>query len=287
MVKPSTSRQLSEPDWRALAKMALDEDCASDDATTALLGDRGKKPAVGGFRAEGEFIVAGLPLVEAVFRGLDPSVSVDILVEEGGRTQQGALIANVNGPAGVLLGGERVALNFLQRLSGIATVTRRAMDLLAGTQSVVTDTRKTTPGLREAEKYAVRTGGGTNHRQSLADQVLWKDNHWAMLEGAPTLLGDVLAKAPPGMPVCVEVETDEQLEVALKAGASWLLIDNQSPEKLALWSRRIGNSAIIEASGGILPEDVRAYADAGADRISLGALTYSPDPVSISFEIVA
>ncbi|MDH5805060.1 MAG: nicotinate-nucleotide diphosphorylase (carboxylating), partial [Gemmatimonadota bacterium] len=113
----------------------------------------------------------------------------------------------------------------------------------------------------------------------------WKDNHWAMLEGAPTLLGDVLAKAPPGMPVCVEVETDEQLEVALKAGASWLLIDNQSPEKLALWSRRIGNSAVIEASGGILPEDVRAYADAGADRISLGALTYSPDPVSISFEI--
>ena len=276
---------LTEPAWDGYAERALAEDDAHRDVTTGLLGDRARRPAVGRFRAEGDFVVAGLPLVEAVFRALDASTVLARLVAEGDLATAGSFIAEVQGPGGALLSGERVALNYLQRLSGIATTTRSAVDAVAGTGAVITDTRKTTPGIRELEKYAVRVGGGQNHRASLSDAVLWKDNHWQLLGDDNGELSDLIHQAPPGLPVCVEVENDEQLETALAAGVDWILADNQTPETIAEWSRRAGSDVIIEASGGITPDNARPFAEAGARRISIGALTSAPQIVSISFEI--
>jgi nicotinate-nucleotide pyrophosphorylase (carboxylating) len=176
-------------------------------------------------------------------------------------------------------------LNYLQRLSGIATVTRRAVDAVAGTGAVITDTRKTTPGLRALEKYAVRTGGGVNHRASLADAVLWKDNHWELLGRRGGSLAEALRGVPDGVQVCVEVEDETQLEAAVAAGVDWILVDNQTPDTIASWSQRLGPDIVIEASGGITADSVRPFAEAGAQRISIGALTYAPDLVSISFEV--
>jgi len=277
---------IREPNWEEYAQRALEEDCARQDVTTALLGERAARPAAGRFRAESGFVVAGLPLVAAVFRELDASTSVEPVVAEGGRVAAGDSVAVVRGPGGALLSGERVALNYLQRLSGIATMTRRAVEAVAGTGAVITDTRKTTPGLRELEKYAVRVGGGENHRASLADAVLWKDNHWELLgsrEGRG--LAELLRGAAEGVRVCVEVEDEQQLQAVLDAGVDWILADNQTPETIAAWSRRGGLEVTIEASGGITPDTARQYAEAGARRISIGALTYAPDIVSVSFEI--
>ena len=184
-----------------------------------------------------------------------------------------------------LLAGERVALNFLQHLSGIATLTRRAVDAVAGTGARITHTRKTTPGLRALERYAVRVGGGVENRGSLAEAVLWKDNHWAMLDRAGRTLAKVLSSAPPGLPIVVEAETDAQLEEALAAGVTHILADNQSPDRVAAWVRRAGPGVTIQASGGILPETALAYAAAGAQLISIGALTHSAPAAPISFEL--
>jgi nicotinate-nucleotide pyrophosphorylase (carboxylating) len=206
---------------------------------------------------------------------------------DGTRAHPNGVIATVRGRARVLLAGERVALNFLQRMSGIATLARRAVDAVAGTGAAVTDTRKTTPGLRALEKYAVRMGGGVNHRLSLADAVLWKDNHWQLLGPSGRPLRDVLAGAPAGLPITVEVESDVQLEAALAAGARRVLVDNQPPDRVAAWVRRAGPGVAIEASGGITPETAAAYAKAGARYISIGALTHSARAVGIRFELSA
>jgi nicotinate-nucleotide pyrophosphorylase (carboxylating) len=276
---------LPEPQWREYAGRALEEDRAHDDITTALLGEGAEQPAVGRFRAEADLVVAGLPLIEAVFRELDAATSVESAVAEGDQVATGATIAVAHGRGGVLLSGERVALNYLQRLSGIATVTRRAVDAVAGTGAVITDTRKTTPGLRPLEKYAVRIGGGENHRASLAEAVLWKDNHWELLGRCAGGLTEALRGAPEGVQVCVEVESERQVDEAVAAGVDWLLVDNQTPDTIASWSRRLGPKVTIEASGGITPETARPFAEAGAQRISIGALTYAPDIASVSFEI--
>lgn len=273
-----------DPDWADYARRALEEDRAGDDVTTGLLGPRAALPAVGRLRAEGAFVVAGLPLAEAVFRELDASAALEPVAAEGERVGSGDVIATVRAPGGVLLSGERVALNYLQRLSGIATATRRAVEAVAATGAVITDTRKTTPGLRALEKYAVRVGGGENHRATLADAVLWKDNHWQLL-GEEGPLSEVLRDVPGTLPVCIEVENEQQLEAALAAGAAWILVDNQTPATIAAWSRRAGSQVTIEASGGITPDTARSYAEAGARRISIGALTYAPAPVRISLEI--
>ncbi len=273
------------PDWTGHARRALEEDAASRDVTTQLLGASADAKAIGRFRAEEDFVLAGLPVIEAVFRHLDADVAVAHDWEEGDAVREGATLAVVQASARVLLAGERVALNFVQRLSGIATITRRAVDTLAGTGAVVTDTRKTTPGLRTVEKYAVRVGGGVNHRRSLSDAILWKDNHWALLATESRSFNDAVRSAPPDLPLQVEVETEEQLETALAAGAKMLLIDNQPPEIVAQWSARAGPDVLIEASGGFAPADAGAFARAGAHRISIGALTHSPRAVSISFEI--
>ena len=266
-------------------RRALREDRATEDATTQLLGASADRPAVARLLAEGPFIVAGLPVAGAAFRELDPEVQVKPECTEGAWAQSGQVIATVRGRTAALLSAERVALNFLQRLSGIATQTRRAVDAVAGTSAKITHTRKTTPGLRAFDLYAVRIGGGVDNRASLAEAILWKDNHWTMLARNGNSLAAALRRAPSGTPVIVEVESDSQLEQALAAGVTHLLIDNQPPERLAAWAKRAGPRVTIQASGGITLENVRAYAEAGAGLIAIGALTHSVTAAPISCEL--
>jgi nicotinate-nucleotide pyrophosphorylase (carboxylating) len=274
---------LVEPLGFEAVRAALTEDHVRDDVTTALLGTAADQPAVGTFIAEEACVVAGLPVAAEVFRQLGIREPLAPLAEDGAAVESGQPIATVRGPARQLLAGERTALNFLQRLSGIATATRAVVDAVAGTGAVVTDTRKTTPGLRDLEKYAVRMGGGENHRAHLADAILWKDNHWALLGDAE--LADVLARAPDGLRVVVEVESEEQFRTALDAGVSRILVDNPPPAKVKAWVRKAGKGVAIEASGGIRPETARAYAEAGARYLSIGALTHSARAIAIRFDL--
>jgi len=269
----------------AEVRRALAEDRASEDVTTRLLGTLTARPATARFVAEARCVVAGLPVAALVFQELDRGACLEPLAREGAWVESGASIATVRARAGALLAGERVALNFLQRLSGIATLTRRAVDAVAGTTARITHTRKTTPGLRALEQYAVRVGGGVDNRGSLAEAVLWKDNHWALLSGRGTTLAEALAGAPPGLPVVVEVETDTQLEEALAAGVTHILADNQPPSRIAAWVRRAGGAVTIQASGGITPERARDYAAAGATLVSIGALTHSAPAAPLACEI--
>lgn len=265
-------------------RRALAEDRAREDVTTRLLDDLARRPAAGAFIADERCVVAGVPIATLAFRELDADASFQICVDEGAWADAGAVIARVRASASALLGAERTALNFLQRLSAIATLTRRAVDAVAGTGAIITDTRKTTPGLRAIEKYAVRVGGGRNHRMSLADAVLFKDNHWALLGGAS--LEEALGRSPKGVEVMVEVETPGQLEQALKAGARRILVDNQPPGRIAEWVTQAGPEVAFEASGGVTIDNVRAYAAAGARYISMGALTHSANAAGIRLDVV-
>jgi nicotinate-nucleotide pyrophosphorylase (carboxylating) len=264
-------------------RRALAEDRAADDVTTRLLGALKDRRACADFVAEGRFVVAGLPVVARVYGELDAKARVEAHCREGDWTEPGGVLARVHAAASTLLGGERVALNFLQRLSGIATLTRQAVDAVAGTAARITHTRKTTPGLRALERYAVTVGGGVENRGSLAEAVLWKDNHWALLGGGS--LAAALAAAPPETPVVVEVESEAQLEQALAAGVRHLLVDNQTPARVATWVRRAGAGVIVQVSGGITLDSVRAYAEAGARLISIGALTHSAAAAPIRCDI--
>lgn len=274
-------------DLTAVVRHALDEDHATHDVTTQLLGAAADEIATARFEAEGQFVVAGVPIVADVFQQLDPAATVTAALAEGAVASPGDTIATVQATARALLAGERVALNFLQRLCGVATITRAAVDAVAGTAAKITHTRKTTPGLRELELYAVRIGGGVANRASLADAVLWKDNHWALLERDGGSLRDALRRAPAGRSVVVEVESAAQLETALAAGVTHLLVDNQSPDQVAAWVRRAGPGVTIQASGGITADNARAYAAAGAHLIAIGALTHSAPSAAIRLEISA
>ena len=271
-------------------RRALAEDRATEDVTTRLLGALGERRVAARFVAEGGFVVAGIPILATVFQELDTGAAMTPCLPEGAWTDAGATLAVVRGAAAAVLAGERVALNFVQRLSGIATLTRRAVDAVQGTSARITHTRKTTPGLRELELYAVRTGGGVENRASLAAAVLWKDNHWALATQAGKSIADALRAAPPaqrGLPVIVEVESDAQLGAALAAGVTHLLVDNQPPERVAAWAQRAGRAVTIQASGGITVDVVRAYAQAGASLIAIGALTHSAPAAPIRCDIDA
>ena len=279
---------MAEPIGLSAVRLALAEDAATGDVTTRLLGDRAEKTATLRFIAEGRFVVAGMDIAELVFHELDPKATFAALVDDGIQTDKGGIVAAVRAPARVLLAGERVALNFLQRLSGIATRTRAAVDAVAGTGARITHTRKTTPGLRALEQYAVRAGGGVDNRASLADAVMWKDNHWQLLEGdANGELAAALRGAPQGLELIVEAETDAQLDAALAAGVKHILADNLTPERIAAWVRRAGPDVTIQASGGIDAESARAYALAGAELISIGALTHSVKAAPLRCDIEA
>ena len=270
-------------------RRALAEDHAVDDVTTPLLGSAAQAPATGRFIAEGGSVVAGLSVAALVFRELDPDAVMRPAVADGDRVGASTVLATVTARARSLLAGERVALNFLQRLSGIATMTRALVEAVAGTGAQITHTRKTTPGLRDLERYAVRMGGGVDNRGSLAEAVMWKDNHWVLLGttggGGGRTLKETLAASRVGVPVVVEAETDAQLEEALAAGVTHILADNRSPATIAAWVRRVGPGVTIQASGGITAATVAAYARAGAQLISVGALTHSAVAASIGFEL--
>lgn len=269
-----------------IVRMALDEDVGTGDLTTLAtvpehLVGRGTIVA----REPG--VLCGLPVVEAVYRALSPAVRVVPFLQEGAAFEGGQPLAEVAGPVRALLTGERVALNFLQRLSGIATLTRRFVEACRGTAARITDTRKTTPGLRPLERYAVRVGGGVNHRFGLFDALLIKDNHIAAAGGVRAALQRARAMAGPLSAVEVEVRSLDELEEALSAGATAVLLDNMDVPTLRRAVAMARGRATLEASGGVRLDNVRAVAQTGVDYISVGALTHSAPAVDVSFELEA
>jgi nicotinate-nucleotide pyrophosphorylase (carboxylating) len=219
-----------------------------------------------------------------VFRTVEPSIVWESRAREGDRFEAGHLIASVAGPARGILTGERVALNFLQRMSGIATVTRAFVDAVEGTKAKIRDTRKTTPLLRLLEKRAVQVGGGSPHRSGLHTAILVKDNHVALAGSVGEATRRAVAAAQ-GLHVEIEVDRPDQIDEALAAGAQMLLLDNFTPEQVAAAVARIGGRVPVEVSGGIRLDNVRAYAEAGPDYIAIGALTHSAPAVDISLDI--
>ena len=267
--------------YRDLVRRALDEDIGPGDLTTDALVEHSAS-ARGIFLAKADCVVAGLDVAFEVFRQLDPSIRIIERIGEGEPCRRGDHIAAVAGSARALITGERTALNFLQRLSGIATLSRRFIDA-AGGRITVLDTRKTTPTLRVLEKYAVRAGGAVNHRTGLFDAVLIKDNHVRLCGGIPAAVGR--ARTRVGKPVEVEVQNLEQLDEALAAGAEMVLIDNLSTPEIRAAVARVAGSAAIEISGGVTLERIPELAATGAGFVSVGALTHSAPAIDISFEI--
>lgn len=268
---------------------ALDEDLGRGDITTRAVVRPGSK-ARGSFMAKQDLVLAGLEVADAAFTSFDPYLQIESMAGDGEEIPAGRIFARISGDAQTLLAAERVALNFLQRLSGIATLTRRYVDAVAGTGSRIVDTRKTTPGLRMLEKYAVTVGGATNHRLGLDDGVLIKDNHLAMAGGVLEAVQRARQSCSHLHKIEVEVATIEQVREALTAQADILLLDNMTPETVReavaiVRAHPNGESTITEASGGITLDNVRHYAAAGADLISIGALTHSAPAVDISFKI--
>jgi nicotinate-nucleotide pyrophosphorylase (carboxylating) len=275
-----------------LVSAALAEDIGAGDITTdaAIPADQRAEASI---IAKEACVVAGLPLVEAVFTQIDRGIAVKLLVDEGDVVKEGTRVCVLKGPARGILTGERTALNFLQRLSGIATLTHQFVAKVAQASTRVKpkilDTRKTTPTLRILEKYAVAVGGGTNHRMGLFDAVMIKDNHRVVLARLGLkALGDAVAlarKKHPNAPIIIEADNVEQVEEALAAGANHILLDNMTPDELREAVALIGGRAKTEASGGVRLDTVTAIASTGVDYISVGALTHSARAVDFSLEI--
>jgi nicotinate-nucleotide pyrophosphorylase (carboxylating) len=292
-------------DWKshridALLEQALLEDQAVSDATTNVTIDPNLR-ASASIIARQEMVVAGLgavPRFLEIFARLDPRPAAhtrfDVVshpeIFDGVRVHKGQVLAVIRHNARVLLSCERVILNLMQHLSGIASLTRQYVDAIQGTKARVLDTRKTVPGLRALEKYAVLCGGGTNHRLDLSSGILIKNNHISLGGGLRTALTNALEKRKPGNRVQVEVRTEKELEEALECGAEAILLDNMSPAQVRTAVERIRKEERwipIEASGGIVLDNIRAYAEAGPDFISVGALTHSAKAADISMSIVA
>jgi nicotinate-nucleotide pyrophosphorylase (carboxylating) len=265
----------------------LAEDVGAGDVTSAITVPPGTR-ASARLVARAACVVAGLEVAREVFRQLDATVVFRPVVREGDQVKAGTGLARLEGAAAPILTGERTALNIMQRLSGIATITRRYADAVAGTGASVSDTRKTTPGLRLFEKYAVRIGGGRNHRIGLFDAALIKDNHLVAAGGVAPALAAAQARAA-GVPVQLEVDSLDQLTLALQLGVQAVLLDNMTPDQVAGAVRLVrqsprGATCWIEASGGITLANVRAYAEAGVDTISVGALTHSAPSVDLALD---
>ena len=264
---------------------ALEEDLGQGDVTTEALIPSGLE-AKASILIKADGVLAGIEVAEMVFHQVDSSLRFEKLAQDGMRVLPGDTIAVVYGKASSILKAERVALNFLQHLSGIATVTAEYAEAVSGTRARILDTRKTTPGLRLLEKYAVRMGGGQNHRYNLGDGVLIKDNHLAMLRGGGVGLGEAVKKARENAPldlrIEVEVETVEQVREALDAGADIILLDNMTTTDMHHVVKLVKGRTLTEASGGITLDNVRAVAETGVDFISIGALTHSAKALDIS-----
>jgi len=280
-------QRLSADEIRSVVQPALAEDIGSGDATTLATVPEGAA-ASATMRAREPLVVAGLAVAEAAFRELSPALKIECLAEEGQSVKANAVLLRISGPARAILSAERVALNFVQRLSGIATLTAQFVDAVRGTRAQILDTRKTTPGWRRLEKYAVVCGGGRNHRSGLFDQVLIKDNHLAALRDRKPSAVDAavrLARAQyPRLKVEVEADTLEQAEQAVAAGADVVLLDNMNLAQLRLAVQKCRNRAQTEASGGVSLATVRAIAETGVDFISVGALTHSARAVDVGLD---
>ncbi len=276
------------PQVKRLIRQAIAEDFSQGDMTTkALIPETQQSKALVTAKARG--IIAGTEVSKQVFLKVDPKLEVDILIKDGAEVKLGDVIARIEGRTASILKAERVALNFLQRLSGIASETARYVQAVKGLPVLITDTRKTSPGLRTLEKYAVRVGGGKNHRMHLADGILIKDNHIAVLRRRGLSIKEIVAKArhkaSPELKIEVEVKTPEEAIQAAEAGADIVMLDNMNLKDMRQAVRLIKGRALIEASGGITLESVRDVAETGVDLISIGALTHSPKALDISLEL--
>jgi len=286
MRKPSLG--LSKAQIGKIIDSALAEDLGSGDLTTELLIPselRGRASIV----VRGEGVLAGIGVAAEVFRRVGPVLQFRGLVSDGSKVHPGDVAATIEGSAASILKAERTALNFLQHLSGIATETARYVEAVSGLGTKIYDTRKTIPGLRPLEKYAVRVGGGYNHRQSLGDGILIKDNHLAALHSQGIGLREVVEKArraaPHTLNVEVEVQNIDEARQALDAGAETIMVDNMNLEDMRYVVQLCQGRALIEASGGITLENVRAVAETGVDLISIGALTHSAKALDIGLEL--
>jgi nicotinate-nucleotide pyrophosphorylase (carboxylating) len=275
---------LAEPDIVALVYEALEEDAAFEDVTTmatVVTSRRARARLV----AREQGIIAGVPLALAAFHLLDPGIDIRVDVEDGRAVGQAATVLFLSGHARGMLGAERSALNFLQHLSGIATLTRKYVDAVRGTAAAILDTRKTTPGWRRLEKYAVRCGGGVNHRADLASAVLIKDNHLSALDGdVAVAIRRVREHAEKPIQVEVECDTPDQVRAAVAERADSVLLDNMSLAGLRECVAIATGKCLTEASGGIRLENVRAVAETGVDRISVGALTHSAPALNLALD---
>ena len=267
-----------------LVRLALDEDIGRGDVTTEATVNSAAT-ATAEIRQKEAGVLCGLPLVDLVFSTLDPGVRVTPLADEGSWGDH-RVVAQLEGPARVILTGERTALNFLQRLSGVATASRRAAELVAGTGVSVLDTRKTTPGHRVLEKYAVRTGGCRNHRAGLDDGVLIKENHIRAAGGITPAVAAARRRTAPMQLVEVEVTTPAELDEAIAAGADVVLVDNADLDGLRAAVARAAGRVRLEASGGVTLDTLAAVARTGVDYVSLGALTHSARAIDFSLEIL-
>ena len=275
-------KPLHPDDYRAIVWRALDEDIGSGDVTTGATVGAGLR-ARGTFLVKADCVVAGLDVALEAFRLLEPDIAATLRKHDGDRCRSGETIADVTGSARALLIGERTALNFIQRMSGVATRARQFVDAADG-RIVVLDTRKTTPGLRVLEKYAVRAGGATNHRAGLFDAVLIKDNHVRLAGG----VGEAIARmraSKPGMPIEIEAQSLDEVDAALAAGVEIVLVDNMSIADITAAVDRARGRAKIEISGGVTLDRMPELAATGADFVSVGALTHSAPAVDISFEL--
>lgn len=273
--------EIDHPEVLEAIRRALEEDIGPGDVTSAACIPAAQL-AEGRFIARQELVVAGVELLPLIYRQRGAVEELELSKASGDRAQDGEALARVRGNARALLECERVALNFLQRLSGIATLARRYVHAVAGTGCRILDTRKTTPGLRRLEKMAAAAGGATNHRLGLWDAILIKNNHVTAAGGVRAALERVRGVT---VPVEIEVRTREELDEALACGATWLLLDNLTPQQAADAVRHVAGRAKVELSGGITLDNVRAYAEAGADFISCGAITHSAPAVNINFRL--
>jgi nicotinate-nucleotide pyrophosphorylase (carboxylating) len=279
--------KLSAAEIRASVQLALAEDIGGGDVTTlAIVPANATANAV--MRAREPLVVAGIEFAETAFRELSPKIKIQKLFHDGQRANRDETLLKISGSARAILSAERVALNFVQRLSGIATLTAQFVDAIKGTRAKILDTRKTTPGWRRFEKYAVACGGGKNHRLGLFDMVLIKDNHLVVLRDAkPNAIAAAVARARekfPKLKVEVEADTLAQVAQAADAGADIILLDNMTPTQLRQAVKIVRDRAQTEASGGVNLKTVRAIAGSGVDFISVGALTHSARAVDIGLD---
>lgn len=267
-----------------LVRLALDEDIGPGDATTRLVVPEDRL-GVGIIEAREPLVVCGLPIARRVLEEVDSALAVEILASEGTMAQSGDPLVRVRGALHGILAGERTALNFLMRMCGVASTTRRFAAAVEGTGAAIVDTRKTLPGWRALDKYATAIGGAQNHRFGLFDGILLKDNHVAAAGGTALAVKTARAAAPANLRVQVEVESEQDALEAVEAGADFLLLDNCTPAQVRAIAERLQDRALLEVSGGVTLDNVREFAETGVQRISIGALTHSAPSADVALEL--